>query len=51
MGMSDRQYDSVQKRLLRLLEVVKEELEAKHGVKSEKLELIMKDIEEELKRP
>jgi len=51
MGMSDRQYDSVQKKLLRLLEGVKEELEVKHNVKSEKLELIIADIEDELKRP
>jgi len=50
MGMSDKQYESNQKRLLRLLEVVKNELAAKK-VKSDMLEQIMKDIEDELKRP
>jgi len=49
--MSDNQYQSGQKRLLRLLEGVKEEIETKYNAKSEKLETIMKDIEEELKRP
>ena len=51
MGMSDSQYQSGQRRLLRLLEVAKEELENKYQAKSETLETIMKDIEEELKRP
>ena len=51
MGMTDNQYLSGQKRLLRLLEGVQEELQIKHSVTSEKLEVLIKDIEEELKRP
>jgi len=51
MGMSDRQFDVMQKKTLRELESVRQEIEAKYGGTSEKLEVMIKDIEEQLKRP
>lgn len=51
VGMTDKQYESGQRRLLRLLEIVKEELDTKHQVASDKLNQIINDIEDELKRP
>jgi len=49
-GMSDRQFDAHIQSLYRQLEHVKRELESQ-GAKSESLEKIMKDMEEQLKRP
>ena len=46
MGMTDRQFDAYQTRLLRLLEAA-----LKDSPDNEKLQEIIKDIEAELKRP
>ena len=51
MGMTDRQFDTHQKRILRLLEKVKEEITTSGNSQSQTLDTMMKDIEEELKRP
>ena len=49
MRMTDRQFDSYMQSIYRNLETVKKEIEAKN-VKSEHLEIMMKDIETQLKR-
>jgi len=49
MGMTDRQFDSYQARLLRLLVKIQEEIKAKG--ESKELEELIKEIEKELKRP
>jgi len=52
MGMTDRQFDSYQRALLRDLERIKEELKRiAVGVESKELERLIKDIENELQRP
>ena len=51
MGMSDRQFDVMQKKTLRELEAVREEIKAKYQGESEKLETMIRDIEEQLQRP
>lgn len=52
MGMTDRQFDSYQKRLLRLLCSAKEEiLKGTPTSNTTKLDEIINDIESELKRP
>jgi len=52
MGMTDRQFDSYQTRLLRELERIEEEvLSITGGKRSESLEKLKRDIESELKRP
>ena len=52
MGMTDRQFDAYQKSLLRDLIRIKEELEKIAGdVKIKELEILIKDIEEQLRRP
>lgn len=48
MGMTDRQFDSYQKRLLGRLEVIKKENEDKENKELDKL---IQEIAEELKRP
>ena len=50
MGMTDRQFDAYQRLLLRELIRIQEELD-KTGAKSETLENLKKDIEEQLRRP
>lgn len=49
MGMTDKQFDSHIRSTLRLLEVVKKEIEA-DGT-STMLETMIKDFEDQLKRP
>ena len=49
MGMTDRQYDGLMKNLLRRLQTAQEEIK-KEGTMKE-LELIIKDIDDQLKRP
>ena len=49
MGMTDRQFDSYQARLLKLLKRIQEEVKAK-GESKELAELI-EEIEKELRRP
>ena len=49
MGMTDRQFDSYQARLLRILNEILEETESDKIV--EKLKDLTKEIEAELKRP
>jgi len=49
MGMTDRQFDSHQKNLLRRLEHALKEIEEKG--ETEELKEIIKDIDEQLKRP
>lgn len=48
--MTDRQFDSYQKRLLKLLLQIREENEEKQ-VENKRLEDLINDISEELKRP
>ena len=50
MGMSNEQFDSYKQRELRLLEKVKQELDAQNA-KSETLEAIIGDLRSELKKP
>ena len=50
MGMTDRQFDVHLTSLLRHLEDIKKELESK-DVKSEKLDIMLKDLKEQLSRP
>ena len=50
MGMTDRQFDSYQKRTLNILKKAQEENNAK-GVENTVLAELIKEIEEELKRP
>lgn len=50
MGMTDRQFDSYQKRTLNILQKAQEENVAK-GVENKILSELIKEIEEELKRP
>jgi len=49
MGMTDRQFDSYQARLLRLLVKIAEEIKEKG--ESKELEGLIKEIEKELRRP
>ena len=52
MGMTDRQFDAYQKSLLRDLKRIEEEItKIADGAKSKALEGLIKDIEEQLKRP
>ena len=52
MGMTDRQFDAYQKSLLRDLKRIEEEVAEIAGeIKSKELESLIKDIEEQLKRP
>jgi hypothetical protein len=52
MGMTDRQYDSHQKYLLRELERIRKEAEELTGGKKiESLDKLIKDTEDDLKRP
>ncbi|MCL2616667.1 MAG: hypothetical protein FWD96_03355 [Defluviitaleaceae bacterium] len=50
MGMTDRQFESYQKRILRELERIETIIRAK-GVKVEELNTLIADISDELKRP
>ena len=50
MGMSDRQFDTYQSKVLMLLMEAKEELAAK-GERSQKLDKLIAEIETDLKRP
>ena len=50
MGMTDKQFASYQKSLLRDLKRAQEELKAK-GASSDNLDEVINDIEDELKRP
>lgn len=50
MGMTDKQFASYQKSLLRDLKRAQEELKAA-GTASPSLDEVIKDIEDELKRP
>ena len=49
MGMTDRQFDSYQARLLRLLVKIAEEIKEKG--ESKELDVLIKEIEKELRRP
>ena len=52
MGMTDRQFDVYLKGLLRELRDLEEELNrTASGVKLKKLETMIKDLEDQLKRP
>ena len=52
MGMTDRQYDSHQKYLLRELERIREEVEKlTNGLKVKSLDKLIEDTENDLKRP
>jgi hypothetical protein len=53
MGMTDRQFDTYQKGLLRELKDVEKEIKKKFGESAdvEKLKDLMQDTEEMLKRP
>lgn len=51
MGMSDRQFDVLQKKTLRELQHIQAELKEMHGIVNDKLEVMIKDIEEQLQRP
>ena len=50
MGMTDRQFDVHLKAIFRDLEDVREEISEKFQGKSEKLERMLKDLDEQLKR-
>jgi len=50
MGMTDKQFDAYVLGQLRRLEQAKSDL-AKDGAKSEVLDLMIKDLQEQLKRP
>lgn len=50
MGMTDKQFASYQKSLLRDLKRAQQELQAK-GISSQNLDEVIKDFEDELKRP
>ena len=50
MGMTDRQFDAYQRSLLRELKRIEAEI-AKSGVENADLDNLIKDIEEQLKRP
>jgi hypothetical protein len=50
MGMTDRQFDAYQTRLLREFEKIEEEIK-ESGAKSKTLETLKKDTEDMLKRP
>lgn len=50
MGMSDRQFDSYKRRILRELQEIKEEIEEK-GVTVKKLNNLIQDLDDELQRP
>ena len=49
MGMTDRQYDGFMKNLLRRLEIAQEQV--KNSGSTKELDLLIKDIEDQLKRP
>ena len=49
MGMSDNQFQSYKKRLLRELQRIQKELD--DAGETETLEILIKDLEEELTRP
>jgi hypothetical protein len=51
MGMTDRQFDVHLRSTLRDLEDVRDEINKVGKVKSDKLERMIKDIEDQLKRP
>ena len=52
MGMTDRQFDSHLRGLLRDLKRIKMQLENEAGgIRNEELEELIKDIEEQLQRP
>jgi predicted house-cleaning noncanonical NTP pyrophosphatase (MazG superfamily) len=52
MGMTDRQFDTHNKTLLRLYEKIQKEIEEiSNGKKSETLEDLIKDTKESLNRP
>ena len=50
MGMTDRQFDSYIRGLLRDLRRIEEEMIAAGG-KNKTLEILIKDLEDQLKRP
>jgi hypothetical protein len=50
MGMTDRQFESYQKRILRELERIETKIR-ESGVSVDELNLLIADITEELKRP
>jgi len=50
MGMTDRQFDAYTKGQLRDLERIQNEL-AQKGVKSEDLDRLIKDLQDQLNRP
>lgn len=50
MGMTDKQFESYQKGLLRQLEVVENEVKSTSGT-SQMLEKVIQDLEDALKRP
>ena len=49
MGMTDRQFDAYIKNILHLLEITKDEIKTSGSTKT--LDQLMKNIEEQLKRP
>ena len=52
MGMTDRQFDTYQKSLLRDLKRIKEEVaKLTNGAESKELRELIQDIEDQLKRP
>ena len=50
MGMTDRQFDSYNKRILRYLEEIKEQA-VKSGLSIKQLDVLIDDIKDELQRP
>lgn len=50
MGMTDKQFASYQAALLRELKRIENEL-VKVGVKNQDLEILIRDLENEIKRP
>ena len=51
MGMTDRQFDAHLKGLVRELEDIRNEIKEKYQGESQKLERLLRDFEEQLKRP
>ena len=49
MGMTDRQYDGLMQNLLRRLQIAQEQIKKDGSTKE--LDLIVKDIEDQLKKP
>ena len=51
MGMTDRQLDILLQRIVRDLERAEDEILSKYQGKSTNLEILRKDLEDQLKRP